>query len=137
MMEFFLKDDTVHAAPKEMDDFTGLVGMTPMLNLEDRILVRVAHVRFEPGARTNWHTHPVGQILHVTQGAGLIQSWDEKNRGEKAHPIRPDDVIYIPAGEKHWHGASPGEAMEHIAHSMGGSTEWMEAVSDEDYGNAF
>jgi quercetin dioxygenase-like cupin family protein len=110
--------------------------MTPLLSVDDKALVRVAYVSFEPGARTHWHTHPAGQILYVTKGTGLIQTWDEKNEGKKAAVIRPDDVIYIPPGEKHWHGASPGEAMEHIATSMGGDTDWLEEVSEEDYSNA-
>lgn len=135
-MEFFVEGSTPRADSEVREDFTGLVGMTPMLNLEKNILVRVAHVRFEPGARTNWHTHPAGQILQVTKGEGLTQTWDEKNKGEKAHVIRPNDTVYIPPGEKHWHGALPGEGMEHIAHSMGGPTNWMEPVSDEDYGSA-
>ncbi len=135
-MEFFVEGSTPREDSEVREDFTGLVGMTPMLNLEKNILVRVAHVRFEPGARTNWHTHPAGQILQVTKGGGLIQTWDEKNKGEKAHAIRPGDTIYIPPGEKHWHGALPDEAMEHIAHSMGGPTDWMEPVSAEDYESA-
>lgn len=135
-LEIVRKDDTPRAAPEERKTFTRRVGMTPLLSVDNKALVRVAYVSFEPGARTYWHTHPAGQILYVTKGTGLIQTWDERNEGKKAAVIRPDDVIYIPPGEKHWHGASPNAPMEHVAHSMGGNTEWLEEVSEADYANA-
>ena len=135
-MKIVLKEDAPRAVPEEREHFTGRVGMTPLVSIDEKILVRVVTVSFEPGARTHWHTHPAGQVLHVVKGAGLIQTWVDKENGKKAEVIRPDDVVYIPPDEKHWHGASPGEGMDHIAHSMGGATEWMEAVSEEDYANA-
>jgi 4-carboxymuconolactone decarboxylase len=88
-------------------------------------------VTFEPGARTAWHTHPLGQTLIVTSGVGRVQRW-----GDPVDEIRPGDVVWIPAGQKHWHGASPTTAMSHIAISEqldGRVVEWMEKVTDEQY----
>jgi 4-carboxymuconolactone decarboxylase len=88
-------------------------------------------VTFEPGARTAWHTHPRGQILIVTAGAGRIQRW-----GDPIEEIRAGDVVRIAAGQKHWHGASPAASMTHIAiteHREGTAVQWMEKVSDEQY----
>jgi len=88
-------------------------------------------VTFEPGARTAWHSHPLGQTLIVTAGCGLVQRW-----GGPVEKIFPGDVIWIPAGEKHWHGATAITAMTHIAvheHLDGKVVEWMELVSDEQY----
>jgi quercetin dioxygenase-like cupin family protein len=88
-------------------------------------------VTFEPGARTAWHTHPLGQTLIVTAGLGLVQEW-----GGPVQKIRPGDVVWIPPGVKHWHGASPMVAMSHIAiaEALDGKTvDWMEQVSDEQY----
>jgi len=96
--------------------------------------VTVAFVTFEPGSRTAWtawHTHPAGQILIVTAGVGLVQEW-----GKKAEKIYPGDVVWIPAGVKHWHGATPDAIMMHIAiqEEVDGKTvEWLEKVSDEEY----
>ena len=90
-----------------------------------------ASVTFEPGARTAWHTHPLGQTLIVTAGCGWIQ------RGGPIEEIRPGDVIYFESGEKHWHGATPATAMTHIAiqEKLNGSpVNWMAKVSDEQYG---
>ena len=87
---------------------------------------------FEPGARSAWHTHPVGQILIVTAGKGLVQRW-----GGPAEEIRPGDVVRIPRGVKHWHGASSTTGMSHIAIQEavdGKNVDWMEQVSDEQYG---
>jgi 4-carboxymuconolactone decarboxylase len=89
-------------------------------------------VTFEPGARSAWHTHPVGQILIVTAGKGLVQRW-----GGPVEEIRPGDVVRIPPGVKHWHGASPTTGMSHIAIQEavdGKNVDWMEQVSDEQYG---
>lgn len=91
-----------------------------------------AFVTFEPGARTAWHTHPLGQTLIVTAGCGWVQ-----RDGSVKEEIRPGDVVWIPAGEKHWHGATATTAMSHIAISEaleGKSVDWMEKVSDEQYG---
>jgi quercetin dioxygenase-like cupin family protein len=90
-----------------------------------------ASVTFEPGARTAWHTHPLGQTLLVTAGHGLVQTW-----GGPARQIRPGDVVWFPPGEKHWHGAAPSVAMTRIAiveTLEGKSADWMEKASDEQY----
>jgi quercetin dioxygenase-like cupin family protein len=90
-----------------------------------------ASVTFEPGARTAWHTHPLGQTLIVTAGCGLVQSW-----GGPVRMIRPGDVVWCPPGEKHWHGATPATAMTHIAIVEvldGKSADWMEKVADDVY----
>ncbi len=86
---------------------------------------------FEPCARTAWHTHPLGQILIVTSGCGLVQSW-----GGPIEEIRPGDVVWCPPGEKHWHGGTPTTAMTHIAfveQLNGKAVDWMEKVTDEEY----
>ncbi|BBF85311.1 4-carboxymuconolactone decarboxylase [Aquitalea magnusonii] len=90
-----------------------------------------ASVTFEPGARTAWHSHPLGQTLLVTAGCGLVCCW-----GGAAQTIRPGDVVWIPAGVKHWHGAAPGSAMTHIAiqeQQDGVAAHWAEQVSDSQY----
>lgn len=92
----------------------------------------MVRVTFSPGARTHWHTHPHGQILHVVAGAGRVQTW-----GEPARAIIAGDTILIPAGEKHWHGASAEHLMSHLAvqeaDPEGQTTHWLEPVSDSDY----
>lgn len=116
-------------APKEY--FTGTVLQDPVAEAPEPARVRVNRVTFLPGARTNWHTHPLGQTLYVLSGIGRFQS-----RGEKVVEIRPGDVIWIPPGEKHWHGAAPGNMMTHVAIQEADGTgyiEWLEPVSDEDY----
>ena len=92
------------------------------------------NVTFEPGARTAWHTHPLGQTLIVTAGCGLVQRWNNGSIKE----IHPGDVVWIPPGEKHWHGATATNAMTHIAiqEQLDGKTaDWMEKISDEQYNN--
>jgi quercetin dioxygenase-like cupin family protein len=114
------------------DWFTGTVRIDPIVQAPAPARVAAAAVTFEPGARTAWHTHPLGQTLIVTAGAGLAQRW-----GEPIEPIRPGDVVWIPPGEKHWHGAAPATAMTHIAIQEqldGKAVEWLEHVSDEQYG---
>jgi quercetin dioxygenase-like cupin family protein len=111
--------------------FTGTVRVDPLFDPPDPACVLGALVTFEPGARTAWHTHPLGQTLIVTAGCGLVQRW-----GDRIEEIRPGDVVWIPPGEKHWHGASATTAMTHIAiveQLDGKSAEWMEKVSDEQY----
>ncbi len=111
--------------------FTGTVRVDPLFNAPDPARVLGALVTFEPGARTAWHTHPLGQTLIVTAGCGLIQRW-----GGPIEVIRPGDVVWIAPGEKHWHGATATTAMTHIAivEQQGGkSADWMEKVSDEQY----
>jgi quercetin dioxygenase-like cupin family protein len=91
-----------------------------------------AAVTFEPGSRTAWHTHPLGQTLIVTSGCGWVQS-----EGGPKHEIRPGDIVWIPAGEKHWHGATATTAMTHIAIAEsvdGKAADWLEKVSDDQYG---
>ncbi len=111
--------------------FTGTVRIDPLFQAPDPAHVSGASVTFEPGARTAWHTHPLGQTLIVTAGAGRAQRW-----GGPIEEIRPGDVIWIPPGEKHWHGAAATTAMTHIAiqeHLNGKVVDWMERVSDEQY----
>ena len=113
--------------------FTGTVRIDSRFASTEPARVGGAIVTFEPGARTAWHTHPLGQTLIVTAGAGLAQRW-----GGPVEQIRPGDVVWFPAGEKHWHGASPATAMTHIAVQEqldGKAVEWMEKVSEEQYGS--
>jgi quercetin dioxygenase-like cupin family protein len=111
--------------------FTGTVRIDPFFEAPDPARAAGASVTFEPGARTAWHTHPLGQTLIVIAGAGLAQRW-----GGPIEQIRPGDVIWFPPGEKHWHGATATTAMTHIAIQErldGKVVEWMEKVSDEQY----
>ena len=113
------------------DWFTGTVRIDPLFTAPDPALVVGASVTFEPGARTAWHTHPLGQTLIVTAGCGLVQRFD--GQIEKIHP---GDIVWFSPGEKHWHGATSTTAMTHIAiqEQLDGKTvEWMEKVSDEQY----
>ena len=113
------------------DYFTGSVRVDPLIEAKEPARVRGAHVTFEPGARTAWHTHPLGQTLIVTSGLGWVQRQDGP-----VEEIRPGDVVWFEPGEKHWHGATAITAMSHIAIQEalnGGAVEWMEKVSDEDY----
>jgi quercetin dioxygenase-like cupin family protein len=112
--------------------FTGTVRVDPLFQAPAPARVTGASVTFEPGARTAWHTHPLGQTLIVTAGCGRVQRW-----GGPIEAIRPGDVVWIPPGEKHWHGAAPTTSMTHISvveHLDGKSADWMEKVSDEQYG---
>jgi quercetin dioxygenase-like cupin family protein len=116
-------------APAEY--FTGAVRIDPLFQAPDPARASGASVTFEPGARTAWHSHPLGQTLIVTAGCGRVQRW-----GGPIEEIRPGDVIWFPPGEKHWHGATPTTAMTHIAiqERLDGKTvDWMEQVSDEQY----
>lgn len=113
------------------DWFTGTVRIDPMINAPEPARVAGAHVTFEPGARTAWHTHPLGQTLIVTFGRGLVQRW-----GGPVEEIRPGDVVWFEPGEKHWHGASAGNAMSHFAlqeQLNGKAVEWLEHVTDDQY----
>jgi len=113
------------------DWFTGTVRIDPMFQAPAPARVQGASVTFEPGARTAWHTHPLGQTLIVTAGLGRAQ-----REGGPIEEIRPGDIVWFAPGEKHWHGASPTAAMTHIAiqESLDGKVvDWMEHVSDEQY----
>jgi quercetin dioxygenase-like cupin family protein len=113
------------------DYFTGTVRIDPLFQAPDPARGAGASVTFEPGARTAWHAHPLGQTLIVTAGVGWVQRW-----GGPVEEIRPGDVVWFPPGEKHWHGATPTTAMTHIAIQErldGKVVDWMEQVSDDQY----
>lgn len=117
--------------PGDAAYFTGRVRIDPLFQANEPSRAGGASVTFEPGARTAWHTHPLGQTLIVTAGCGLAQ-----REGEAAQGIRPGDVVHFPPGEKHWHGAGPDTAMTHIAIQEtldGQAVDWLEPVSDADY----
>ena len=114
------------------DSFTGTVWQDPIIEAPPPARIRASRVTFEPGARTAWHTHPLGQTLHVLSGAGRVRAW-----GGPIREIRPGDTVWIQPGEKHWHGAGPTTAMVHIALQEaldGAHVVWLEKVSDEQYG---
>lgn len=116
------------------DWFTGSVWQDPLIEAEPPARLRAVAVRFDPGARTAWHTHPLGQTLYVVAGCGLAQSWEGPIRR-----IRAGDVIWFQPGEKHWHGAAATTALTHVAMQEaldGVAVEWLEHVSDEQYGAA-
>lgn len=111
--------------------FTGTVRLDPLFTAQDPARASGAAVTFEPGARTAWHTHPLGQTLIVTAGLGLVQ-----REGGPVEEIRPGDVVWFPPGEKHWHGASPTTAMTHLAIQEaqdGKAVDWLEHVTNEQY----
>ncbi|HEY6395717.1 MAG TPA: cupin domain-containing protein [Candidatus Binataceae bacterium] len=111
--------------------FTGAVRVDPLFDRSDPARASGASVTFEPGARTAWHTHPLGQTLIVMAGCGRVQGW-----GGPIEEIHPGEVVLIAPGEKHWHGATPANAMTHIAVQEklnGKAVDWMEEVSDEQY----
>ncbi|MFP2903634.1 cupin domain-containing protein [Pyxidicoccus sp. 3LFB2] len=113
------------------DWFTGAVRIDPLFSAKAPARASGASVTFEPGARTAWHTHPLGQTLVVTAGVGRVQLW-----GGSVEEIRPGDVVQIPAGQKHWHGAAPTTAMTHVAIQEaqdGKVVEWLEKVTDAQY----
>jgi quercetin dioxygenase-like cupin family protein len=114
------------------EHFTGSVRIDPLFSPNDPSRTSGAYVTFEPCARSDWHTHVLGQVLIVTSGVGRIQQW-----GGPVQEIRAGDVVWTPPGVKHWHGASPTTAMTHLAIQElldGKMGEWMEKVSDEQYG---
>ncbi|QFT86089.1 Cupin domain protein [Halomonas sp. THAF12] len=122
---------SVEAIEGPSDYFTGKVRIDRIFNAPDPSRIGVAVVNFAPGARTNWHTHPVGQILLVTDGVG----WTQCEGGPKTE-IRPGDLIWCNCGRRHWHGATDTTALQHVAiqeAENGSPVTWMEAVSDEDY----
>jgi quercetin dioxygenase-like cupin family protein len=112
--------------------FTGTVWQDPIIEAKAPARLRAGRVFFEPGARTAWHTHPLGQTLHVISGLGRVQGW-----GGPIREIRPGDTVWIPPGEKHWHGADAKSAMVHIAmqEALDGShVTWLEHFTDAQYG---
>ena len=111
--------------------FTGTVYMDPVIEAPAPARLNAARVTFEPGARTAWHTHPLGQTLYVLAGCGRFQT-----EGEPVREIRAGDVVWIPPGEKHWHGAAPATMMTHLAmqeSENGSAATWLEHVTDEQY----
>ena len=113
------------------ENFAGAVRVDPLHRADEPARMLCASVTFEPGARTAWHAHPLGQTLIVTAGCGRVQGW-----GGLVEEIRPGDVVWFSPGEKHWHGAAPTTAMTHIAivEQLDDKTsDWMEKVSDEQY----
>jgi len=115
--------------PKE--SFTGVVWQDPIIEAPAPARIRAGRVSFEPGARTAWHTHPLGQTLHVVSGVGRVQA-----KGGPIREIKSGDTVWIAPGEEHWHGAGPTTAMVHIAMQEmldGKYVEWMEYVTDEEY----
>jgi quercetin dioxygenase-like cupin family protein len=115
------------------DYFTGTVRLDPLFRARPPSLVSGGLVTFEPGSRSAWHTHPLGQVLIVTAGLGWVQQW-----GGPIQEMRPGDIVRIPPGVKHWHGATAMTAVTHIAiqeELNGKNVEWLEKVSDEQYAN--
>ena len=125
------RNGTQPSAKGPAEWFTGTVRIDPLFKAPDPARVSGASVTFEPGARTAWHTHPLGQTLIVTAGCGLAQ-----REGGPVEQIRPGDVVWFAPGEKHWHGAGPTTAMTHIAIAEaldGKVVDWLEHVSDAQY----
>jgi quercetin dioxygenase-like cupin family protein len=121
------------SAPGPAEWFTGTVFIDGVRNPDDQSAVGCAHVRFTPGARTAWHTHPKGQTLYVTDGIGYVAT-----RNSGVQEIRPGDVVYIEPDEEHWHGATADRFMAHVAlqeaDANGEVVTWLDQVSDEEYG---
>ena len=131
-MDIFTSDKPSRLARPEW--FTGRVWQDAVIEAPEPARVRALRVTFEPGARTAWHTHPLGQTLHVLSGVGLVGL-----RGAAPGMIRAGDTVWIPPGEEHWHGATPDTMMCHLAiqETLDGSVaEWLEHVSDEDFARA-
>lgn len=111
--------------------FTGTVWQDPIIETSAPARARATSVYFEPGARTNWHTHPLGQTLYIVSGSGRVQTW-----GGTVREVRAGDVVWIPPKEKHWHGAGPTTSMAHVAiHEAldGKHVDWLEKVTDTQY----
>lgn len=126
------RSGTQPSRPAPADHFTGSARIDSFFQASAPARISGARVMFEPGARTAWHTHPLGQILIVTAGTGRVQRW-----GDPVDEIRQGDVVWIPPGQKHWHGAAPNSSMTHIAITEqvdGKTVDWMEKVSDAQYG---
>lgn len=127
----FTRHGTQASVKGPAQNFTGSVRVDPLFGANAPSRATGAYVTFEPGARSAWHSHPLGQTLVVTAGVGRVQSW-----GGAIQELRPGDVVWTPPNVKHWHGASPTTALTHIAISEqqeGKAVTWMEKVSDEQY----
>lgn len=125
------KIGSLPSKPGPTDYFTGTVRLDAPFQADEPARIGGATVTFEPGARTAWHTHPLGQTLIVTAGCG----WAQREGGPR-EDIHPGDIVWFPPGEKHWHGATPTNAMTHVAIAEkldGKSVDWLEKVSDEQY----
>ncbi|MBT2304667.1 cupin domain-containing protein [Variovorax paradoxus] len=125
------RNGTRPSAPGPAQFFAGTARIDPLFPVNAPSRMSGASVTFEPGARSNWHTHPLGQVLVVTAGFGLAQQW-----GKAIQELRPGDVLWCPPGVKHWHGASPTTSLTHMAlqESLDGkNVEWLEAVTDQQY----
>ncbi len=130
----FSRSGSIPSQPGPADWFTGTVRLDPLFAASEPGRTSGASVTFEPGARSAWHTHPLGQALIVTAGCGIVQC-----EGEPARLIRPGDVVQCPPGEKHWHGAAPGTSMTHIAiqEALDGTpVHWLDKVTDAEYQSA-
>jgi quercetin dioxygenase-like cupin family protein len=128
------RNGTQSSAQGPAQYFTGKVRVDPLFKAPAPARAVGAYVTFEPCARSNWHTHPLGQMLVVTAGCGLVQSW-----GGPIRILRPGDIVWCPPGEKHWHGAASTTAMTHLAITEelnGKVVDWLERVSEEQYGTA-
>lgn len=130
-MKILPKENT-NQGPEEW--FTGKVQITPLKGTSESSKLSISNVQFEAGARSAWHSHPKGQTLYVTEGAGVIQM-----RGEPIQAIKPGDVIWTEPNEEHWHGASAGQSMTHLAiqevDENGDFAKWGDKVTDEEYNN--
>ena len=127
------REETRPATPGPVETFTGQVSVKPLFGTVDGRNSSAAEVTFSPSARSAWHTHPAGQNLIVTAGTGLVQEW-----GQPKQQLRPGDVVWTPAGVKHWHGATESSVLTHIAVQEqvdGSAVDWLEHVSDEQYQN--
>jgi quercetin dioxygenase-like cupin family protein len=129
------RTSSTETAPGPEDYFTGTVYIDTVAAPSGPSRVGAASVHFSPGARTAWHTHPLGQNIHVTEGVGLCQ-----RRGGEIEVIRPGDSVFFESGEDHWHGAAPDRFMTHLAmqeaDDSGSPVSWGEHVTDEEYGEA-
>ena len=127
-----VRAEEVRSIPGPAEIFTGNVSIEPLYPANNAMRSSGGRVSFEPGARSNWHVHPVGQVLIVTSGAGRTQEW-----GKPVQPIKAGDIVICPANVKHWHGAAPDSPMTHISiceeKEPGKVVQWMERVTDEQY----
>ncbi|MDA2934546.1 cupin domain-containing protein [Acidobacteria bacterium AH-259-D05] len=126
-MKLFERKDADYE-PADKDHFSGEVSVVRVLQTDTPEPVRLYRVCFQPGGRTDWHLHTGVQLLLVEEGKGRVQK-----EGEEILEIGPGDAVYVGPGEKHWHGASSEEPMTHLAVNVGGGTEWMEKVTDQEY----